>query len=681
MAKLETENRSAESPTVSGLLTTPASGQRRSGYKVIGLVGQGQYGRVFCALERRTGELKALKELDKNRFPTKQFLRELRFLVSLRHPNIVACAALEHGTHHRHLVMEYCEGGTLRGLMENEGKLSLRHSLKIVIDILQGLEYAHSQGIVHCDIKPENILLQVQPDGWLAKISDFGVARLQNERADGNGDTGSPAYMAPERFYGKHDYASDIYAVGVILYELLTGERPFSGIPKELLQAHLSQPLQLPSDIPFLLRSTLTTALQKLPQSRFASATDMLKSMRLAEAVVVATNRPEPLLAATDLGRGLTFQAIEQEVLTTPVTQLAVSDQQVILGRVKQAECRWYQGGILRGNLKQTWRVAFSQSLTKIQQLAEIQLTPKGCWLMTKARLPIAATRSSQRREFNLYFLPLTHTGLAQAVGLAQDCPELYTLMTLQAEQMLIAADPQGRWLAYSADQALEANQVHLLRGEHALKLKVQSSQITSRQLSALQPLSHRYGLAVSHQATSEGAQVTQLQIFSRWGRQVGQFQLPMLLQHLTPNLRNPGQFLALDAEDATVGILAHLYPWKVDRIAFGLVVRWLQPTPWGYLAASEEGQVLLLNFFGEKLFHFQVPGKITALTTFDKFGLMVATWGIKGGRTREQSPGDLLHLEEPLDYDHDDQEEISEGLLYKIDLSKLGFDFRGYEI
>jgi tRNA A-37 threonylcarbamoyl transferase component Bud32 len=628
---------------------------KRSSYKTIGLVGQGQFGKVFCAIDRRTGELKALKELDQKRFPTKQFLRELRFLVSLQHPNIVACEAFEHSPNSRQLVMDYCEGGTLRNLLESEAKLNLRQTLKIIADVLQGLEYAHSQGIVHCDIKPENILLKVQPEGWLAKISDFGVARLQEEVSGSNGDTGSPAYMAPERFYGKHTYASDIYAVGVILYEMLVGERPFSGIPKDLLQAHLSQPLQLPHTIPFLLRSLITTALQKLPQARFASATEMLKSIRLAEAVNQATNRQDSLFTKTLACRELSFKSVEQAPLNAPVTQLAVQGQQVMLGMVKEAECRWYQGGVLHGNLKQTRRIGFTQSLTKIQQLADLQLTERGCWLLTKARLPGTALR-----EFNIYFLPLTTAGFAKTVGVAQDRPELYTLLLLQAEEMGLTADPQGRWLAYHTrnNQPEETHRLAILRGENALSLKSYPSQVSTENLVELTALNHRYGLAVTAQPLESGLPGCQLQVFSRWGRRLAQLNLPVMIQQVAPSLGTPGQFLAIDAEDPSIGLLVHLYPWKVERLGLGISARWVQPTPWGYVVADDEGQVILFNLFGEKMARFQIPGTITALRTFEKFGLLAATWSANDTSNSGSNSG---------------------GMLYKIDLSKLGLDFRGH--
>lgn len=263
----------------------------RSKYQLLDLIGQGQFGRVFRAIHRQTNEVVAFKELDQQRFPTKAFLRELGFLVTLQHPNIVSCRGLEYGPTGRYLVMDYCQGGTLRELMESEQQLDLLESLNLIADILLGLEYAHDRGIVHCDLKPENILLEPQAKSWTARISDFGIARLSEEANSlevSIGDTGSPAYMAPERFYGRYSFASDLYAIGVILFELVMGERPFSGLFRDLRNSHLNQTVTVPDTVPFVLRSIISKASQKLPQRRFASAGEMLKSIQMATHVVNA---------------------------------------------------------------------------------------------------------------------------------------------------------------------------------------------------------------------------------------------------------------------------------------------------------------------------------------------------------------------------------------------------------
>jgi len=137
-------------------------------------------------------------------------LRELRFLISLNHINIVRCISLDYNQNRRYLVMEYCEAGTLRNLMESnliEANLeqrsqSLSIHLNLIIEILSGLKFAHSLNIIHCDLKPENILLKLTATGWQPKISDFGISQLAQESGKFD-NTGSPAYMAPERFYGQ----------------------------------------------------------------------------------------------------------------------------------------------------------------------------------------------------------------------------------------------------------------------------------------------------------------------------------------------------------------------------------------------------------------------------------------------------------------------------------------------
>ena len=255
-------------------------------YRILGLVGRGQFGKVLCARHRDTGRLVALKELEPQRFPTSKLLRELRFLLSLQHPNIVRCESLIHHNSYRYLVIDYCEGGTLRDLMNSCSPLSMDRIVRLMLDVLRGLEHAHAQEIIHCDIKPENILLHVTEDGWLAKISDFGIAKVSQEIATDTTNTGSPGYMAPERFYGQFSVMSDLYAVGVMLYEFVVGKRPFSGMPMDLMNAHLNQRVTLPDTVPSPLQEVILKSLEKLPKRRFADA----RAMRLVLEEVLANH-------------------------------------------------------------------------------------------------------------------------------------------------------------------------------------------------------------------------------------------------------------------------------------------------------------------------------------------------------------------------------------------------------
>ncbi|MEM7590474.1 MAG: serine/threonine-protein kinase, partial [Cyanobacteria bacterium P01_A01_bin.83] len=301
--------------------------RHKSNYKILNLVGRGQFGKVFVAIERSSGALVALKELNSQQLSTSSFLRELNFLFTLNHFNIVNCRALEHYQNKRYIVMDYCEGGTLRDLLQYSPRLTLDQSLKLVIDILSGLEFAHSKGIIHRDIKPDNILLKICDRSWTAHISDFGIAKLNQEINPHGvmGDTGSPAYMAPEQFYGQYSYSCDLYALGIILYELVVGDRPFSGMPKELLAAHLNQPVAIPKQIPFILRSAIAKSLQKMPHRRFSCAAEMLKSLKLARTVLQSEHNTQSI--STSELKNTTLASISPPTPVTKVTNLAVASE------------------------------------------------------------------------------------------------------------------------------------------------------------------------------------------------------------------------------------------------------------------------------------------------------------------------------------------------------------------
>ncbi len=262
-----------------------------SHYEIFDCIGQGHHGQVYHAIHTLNQKHVALKFLDHHTFPTHRFLRELNCLLSLRHPNILTCHGFEHHDAGRYLVMDYCPAGNLRHLMSTT-TLSLEQKLTLIQDVLKGLEYAHDQGIVHCDIKPENILIEVHQHRYIARIGDFGIARIRHSiaKAGTPSYTGSPAYMAPERYYGEFSSRADLYAVGIILFELLEGCRPFNGTPGELMIAHMNQRVKIPDSIPFLLRSVLTQSLNKLPQRRFASARHMIKAIDLCKAMATATS-------------------------------------------------------------------------------------------------------------------------------------------------------------------------------------------------------------------------------------------------------------------------------------------------------------------------------------------------------------------------------------------------------
>ncbi|MBI5546879.1 MAG: protein kinase [Deltaproteobacteria bacterium] len=258
-------------------------------YKVVKKLGQGGMGSVYLAENVGIGQRVAIKFLNPSFFGEEtvvaRFLNEARSYGQLTHPHAVQLH--EHGQDedgNLYISMEYVEGEDLKRLLEKEKRLPIREALDIVLQICDVLAYAHGKGIVHRDLKPENVIMVKGLRGWHAKVVDFGVARL----ADGNRVTaagsicGTPRYMAPEQAEGRDvDHRVDIYALGLVLYELLTGMHPFiASTIAETMRRQVMEPMpHLSVAAPELkLPDALDAAIQKAvatdPAQRFASLTD-----------------------------------------------------------------------------------------------------------------------------------------------------------------------------------------------------------------------------------------------------------------------------------------------------------------------------------------------------------------------------------------------------------------------
>jgi len=257
--------------------------ERIGKYVIRCLLGQGGMGRVYHAYDPLIGRDVAIKvllpEAAQNPDWKERFVREAQAAGHLRHPNIVTIHDLGEEAGVPYIVMEYLEGEDLDDVIRRKAPLSIFDKLDIIRQVCNALGYAHARGIVHRDIKPSNIRLL---EGRVPKVMDFGVAKMGVQALTQTGLTvGTPHYMAPEQVRGERDRLdgrTDIFAVGVVLYELLFYQRPFEGDhPMTVFYKILSpEPVEIP-DIPGFpynsdLRTILARALAKDPEARYSSA-------------------------------------------------------------------------------------------------------------------------------------------------------------------------------------------------------------------------------------------------------------------------------------------------------------------------------------------------------------------------------------------------------------------------
>lgn len=251
-------------------------------YKILGPLGSGGMANVYRARDlnlQRDVAIKVLKDdLISDPSFRASFLHEARAAANLAHPNIVTIFDFGHDSARYFIVMEYIDGTDLKSLIRRRGQLSIKQSLDIMIKINAGIGYAHRAGLVHCDLKPQNIM--VTDDGRV-KITDFGIARAlatitPHERLDVV--WGSPKYFAPEQAAGlPPSPSSDVYALGVILFEMLTGQVPFEA-PDSTRLAELHQtapppsPRQLNPMISPTLEAIILKVLSKEPSARYRTA-------------------------------------------------------------------------------------------------------------------------------------------------------------------------------------------------------------------------------------------------------------------------------------------------------------------------------------------------------------------------------------------------------------------------
>ncbi len=273
--------------------SAPPRPARIGHYEIRELLGEGAMGRVYLAHDPAIDRPVALKVIHAHLLTDGQdteilerFRREARAAGRLSHPNIVA--VYEYGEENRQpfIAMEYVAGESLKDRLAGGYRFTPAEVRALMGQLLDALACAHRQGVVHRDIKPANILLL--PDGRI-KITDFGIAHLEDSQLTRTGMlVGSPAYMAPEQCMGLPvDPRADLFSAGVVLYELLTGERPFAGqqgtaVIQRIMTAEPDPPSRLNPLLPRRLDQVVLKVLAKKPEARYADATAMKRALDTA---------------------------------------------------------------------------------------------------------------------------------------------------------------------------------------------------------------------------------------------------------------------------------------------------------------------------------------------------------------------------------------------------------------
>ena len=258
-------------------------------YEILEVIGTGGMAVVYKARCNRLNRLVAIKVLKQELSQDEEFRRrfhaESQAVAMLSHPNIVSVYDVSHSNNLDYIVMELIEGITLKQYLEQKGRLNWREALHFSTQIAKALEHAHSRGIIHRDIKPHNIM--ILKDGSV-KVADFGIARISSAQNTLTREAlGSVHYISPEQAKGgKVDYRSDLYSLGVVMYEMLTGRPPFDGdTPVSVAIQHINakpvMPRELNPDIPEGFEQITMHAMAADISKRYPSATRMLADLEI----------------------------------------------------------------------------------------------------------------------------------------------------------------------------------------------------------------------------------------------------------------------------------------------------------------------------------------------------------------------------------------------------------------
>ncbi len=246
-------------------------------YEVGEILGHGTFGVVYKGMHRELLTPVAIKVFSRGDHISKNFLNESKLIFRLNHPHVTRALDIFYTDQCYAIVFEFMNQGDLRAYLEQVGTVSEYQAVMIAAQVTTGLRYIHSQGIIHRDLKPENILISAHEQEISYKLTDFNISSYSKDRKMSPSEHGSPMYMAPEQFYEYFDQRVDVYALGVILYEMLCGTPPFVGAVQEVINAHIHQ---APDFSRLQVKAKTLSVLQKMlhkdPQQRYANSEDLL---------------------------------------------------------------------------------------------------------------------------------------------------------------------------------------------------------------------------------------------------------------------------------------------------------------------------------------------------------------------------------------------------------------------
>lgn len=301
-------------------------------YEIIEKIGAGGMAVVYKGRCRLLNRYVAIKVLRTDTEMTEDFIKrfkvEAQSAGSLSHPNIVSIYDVGNEGNINYIVMEYVEGYTLKEVITKSDRLTWRAAVRIATQICSGLEHAHKNHIIHRDIKSQNIL--VTPD-LVAKVTDFGIARASsNSTITITGNTiGSVHYFSPEQAKGQHtDEKSDIYSLGIVMYEMLTGRVPLDAdtpvsVALKQIQEVPIPPAQIDNEIPTSVSDIVMKALQKEPRLRYQSATEMLKDLN-----AVLTNPNNVVISETNIGATTVMSSVNENMINDRVNKPVLIEEE-----------------------------------------------------------------------------------------------------------------------------------------------------------------------------------------------------------------------------------------------------------------------------------------------------------------------------------------------------------------